>query len=254
MTDTAAWIAALRGSTDRFAALLEPLSAEEVTRPSYDSEWSIADVASHLGSQAEIFGHFFQAGRDGTPAPSNELFPPIWDEWNARPPAEQVSRSIAANREFIADIETLSDSARESFGLNLFGRDVDLSGFISMRLGEHALHVWDIAVALDPSTTLAPDAVDLLIDTFASMVGYIGKPAPGESLLVRTTSPARAFRFTLYPEVSMSAADTGTAADLELPAEALLRLLAGRLDPQHTAPELADHPAIPVLRTVFPGF
>jgi uncharacterized protein (TIGR03083 family) len=254
MTDAAAWIAALRGSTDRFTALLEPLSGQEVTGPSYDSEWSIADVASHLGSQSEIFGHFFEAGRDGSPAPGNELFPPIWDRWNALSPTEQVSESLAGNQAFIAGIEALPDSARDSFGLNLFGRDVDLAGFISMRLSEHALHVWDIAVALDPTTTVAPDAVELLIDTIASMAGYIGKPAPGDSLLVRTSSPTRAFRLTLNPEVSMSAEDPGAAADLELPAEALLRLLAGRLDPQHTAPELADHPALPALRTVFPGF
>ena len=45
-----------------------------------------------------------------------------------------------------------------------------------MKLSEHAVHSWDIAVALNPDETLAQEPVDLLIDTLAPMAGWSGKP------------------------------------------------------------------------------
>ena len=48
-----------------------------------------------------------------------------------------------------------------------------------MRVGEHAVHTWDIAVALDPKATVAADAVDLLIDTAPAIVARAMKPVEG---------------------------------------------------------------------------
>jgi hypothetical protein len=56
--NTVAWIKRLSCSHDQFTVLLSPLDDEAVAGPSYDDEWSIAQVASHLGSQAEIFARF----------------------------------------------------------------------------------------------------------------------------------------------------------------------------------------------------
>ena len=50
------WISALRHSHDRLRASVEPLGPDQLTQRSYPSEWTIAQVLSHLGSQAEIFG------------------------------------------------------------------------------------------------------------------------------------------------------------------------------------------------------
>jgi len=47
------WISALRHSHNRLRAAVEPLSPDQLGRPSYASEWSIAQVLSHLGSQAD---------------------------------------------------------------------------------------------------------------------------------------------------------------------------------------------------------
>ena len=69
MTDT---IDIVRRSQDRFAEILGSLPPDQVSAPSYDDEWSIADVASHLGSQAEIFGLFLEAGIDGTEPPDHD--------------------------------------------------------------------------------------------------------------------------------------------------------------------------------------
>ena len=48
------WISALRHSHDDLRASVEPLGRTQLEQRSYASEWSIAQVLSHLGSQAEI--------------------------------------------------------------------------------------------------------------------------------------------------------------------------------------------------------
>ena len=63
------WIGALRRSHDRLQALVEPLGLSQLEQRSYASEWSIAQVLSHLGSQAEIFGGFLEAGLTGQDPP-----------------------------------------------------------------------------------------------------------------------------------------------------------------------------------------
>ena len=50
-----------------------------------------------------------------------------------------------------------------------------------MRLGEHTLHTWDVAVALDPSAQVSPDAIDLLVDGLGDLVAPGGEAA-GRSL------------------------------------------------------------------------
>src|SRR5882672_1241683 len=101
------WIAALRGSHERLRNVAAPLSVEQLTGQSYDSEWSIAQVLSHIGSGAEIFGAFLAAARDGTPEPGREDFLPIWDRWNAKTPQAQADDSIAWNERLVTDLECL---------------------------------------------------------------------------------------------------------------------------------------------------
>ena len=143
-------IDALRQSQNRFTSVVSPLSDTAVRDRSYDDEWSIADVASHLGSQAEIFGLFLDAGIDGTEPPNHDAFLAIWDRWNAKPPTEQVSDSVAANESLVARIEEIPTDDRGAFAVEMFGGTRDLDGLAAMRLSEHAVHTWDIAVALDP--------------------------------------------------------------------------------------------------------
>src|SRR3954454_14020019 len=78
-TDASTWIAALRGSHERLRDLVEPLTPEEVAGRAYPSEWSIAQVLSHLGSGAEIFVEIVGAARAGQPVPGIDVMRPIWD-------------------------------------------------------------------------------------------------------------------------------------------------------------------------------
>jgi uncharacterized protein (TIGR03083 family) len=253
MVDIADWIRALRGSQDRFASLVSPLEGDAVSGPSYASEWSIAQVASHLGSQAEIFAMFLDAGTSGTDAPGLDEFKPIWAVWDNKAPQAQVTDSVRANEELTARIEGLSDSERAAFRLALFGMDLDLAGLTGMRLGEHAMHVWDIAVALDPTAEITPDAVELLVDSLPTMAARVGKPAEdGSTIAVETAAPQRSFVLTTGPEVALTAGAGTASAELRLPAEAFVRLVYGRLDPEHTPGD--PSPVLDRLRQVFPGF
>jgi hypothetical protein len=87
----------------RLAAVVGPLTAEEAAAgPSYDDDWSIAQVLSHLGSGAEIFGLILDAGRRGEDAPGMEQFQQVWDRWNAKSPEEQARDGVAADAAFLA--------------------------------------------------------------------------------------------------------------------------------------------------------
>lgn len=255
MADTATWIRAVRSSLDRFGGLLGPLTAAEVEGPSYNRDWSIADTASHLGSQAEIFGLLLDAGLSGAPAPGGEVFGRIWDRWNALAPTEQVRQSVEDNEALVARFEQTTDEERAAFALTALGRQLDLTGLVGMRLAELALHTWDIAVALDRSATVSADAVDLLVDALpatAARAGKAGAGADAEPVAVVTTDPDRTFVLSVGDQVTLQPSTSAGADPLELPAEALLRLVYGRLDPDHT-PAGVDDPRLSSLRTVFPG-
>jgi uncharacterized protein (TIGR03083 family) len=254
MPDTTIWIAAVRSSHDRLAGLLGHLGADDVRKPSYASEWSIADVASHLGSQAEIFGLFLAAGLSGSTAPGSEAFPPIWDRWNALTPTEQVTQSVAANEAFVRQLEAIPADEADRFELSMFGRDLDLAGLAAMRLGEHAVHTWDVAVALDPAATVAPDAVTLLIDTVAHIADRATPMPDLGPVPIDTTAPDRRFLLTAHPVVSLAVRADPADAAMQLTSEQFVRLVYGRLDAVHTPDNLTGDVRLADLRRVFPGF
>jgi uncharacterized protein (TIGR03083 family) len=257
MADFPTWLAALRRSHDRMAGLVGGLTDEQIRLRSYADQWSLAQVASHLGSQAEIFDLFLTAGLTGADAPDNDTIVPIWDRWNALPPRSQVADSVTANEQFVSRLEHLEPGQRDAFALSLYGRDLDLAGLVQLRLGEHALHTWDVAVALDPAATVAQDAVDLLIDTLPDTAAHAGTPVPGgRPLEVVTSDPLRTFALTLEPAVTLTSRDhlTPDAAVVRFPAEAFLRLVAGRLDDAHTPLGVDAGDRLDELRQAFPGF
>ena len=110
-----------------------------------------------------------------------------------------------------------------------------------MRLSEHAVHTWDVAVALDPAAEVAPDAVELLMVQLPMLAGWTGKTDGGPfRLRLRGTEPEADFllevadKVTLVPWPGEGPAGATADGQVQLPAEALLRLVYGRLDPAHT--------------------
>ena len=256
----APWIGALRHSHDTLRAKVEPLDPGQLEQRSYASEWSIAQVLSHLGSQAEIFGLFLDAGLSGQDPPGPDAFRPIWDTWNAKSAQAQAADALRADQATLERFESLDADEQSQLHLQLFGMELGAAGLARMRVSEHAIHAWDVLVALDPAATVAPDAVALLIDTLDQLVARSAKPdGKQRKVRVTTTDPERTFILETGDAVTLVAADGEAApelglSELRLPAEAFVRLLYGRLDPDHTPPAESTGVELDELRPIFPGF
>lgn len=255
-TSPAPWINALRSSHDRLQSIAGPLDAGQVAEQSYCTDWSIAQVLSHLGSGAEIFTLFTEAGVSGQEPPGRETFPPIWERWNAKSPQDQAADGLSADETLVETLESMDDEQLGKLRLSMFGMDLDAAGITRMRLGEHAVHTWDVAVARDRQATVAPEAVALLIDGVEQMAGRMGKAGgPEERVRVVTTDPERSFVLETGDKVELTpGAGEGGLPELRLPAEALIRLFYGRLDADHTPSSVASDVDLDGLRQVFPGF
>jgi uncharacterized protein (TIGR03083 family) len=257
-TSTDRLLGVLRASQRRLAEALGGLTEDQARTQSYDDDWSVAQVASHLGSGAEIYGLFLAAGLRGDPAPGVEALQPIWDDWNGKKPLDQTRDAITANDALLDSVDALSPSERQAWSLDLFGAVRDLDGVLQMRVAEHAIHTWDVVVSFDPSATIADDATAYVVDNLAMVASWTGQKHDEQaSIEVRTRAPERAFHLDLGPSgvsLTPSSDDTAAAAALALPAEAFVRLVYGRLDPDHTPVTVEVRGFdLDLLRSTFPG-
>lgn len=251
------WIDALARSHERLAGVVAGLADEELVRPSYCSDWTVAEVLSHVGSGAEIFGLLLDAAMAGEDPPGRETFEAVWAVWNAKDPHSQAADAIGANASLVERFCALTDGERGTLRLSMFGRELDVVGLARMRLSEHALHTWDVAVVFDEEAVVAADAVALLVGTVEELAPRVGKPA-GRPLrrVVVTSDPKGAFVLESAETVSVCLLEDEEGSDaVHLPSEAFVRLLYGRLDDRH-APMVpaGDVAALQELRELFPGF
>jgi uncharacterized protein (TIGR03083 family) len=248
-------IAALRSSHHQLSTIVESLTPEQLRGRAYPSEWTIAQVLSHLGSGAEINALVFDAGLAGQEAPKQEAFQAIWDVWNAKSPDAQAADALKFNAILLEKIEALDADQRATASFSLWSGPADITGFVTSRLSEHAVHGWDVAVTVDPTATISPDAVGIVLDGVNRLIGFIGKPGPAGRVHVTTTNPDRAYALVLGEKVALESWDGGdSTGTLALPAEAFLRLIYGRLDADHTPPLTATDVNLDTLRAAFPGF
>jgi uncharacterized protein (TIGR03083 family) len=232
-------------------------AAGEATDPSYCSEWTIAQVLSHLGSGAEIGLLNLNAALAGGPPPERDLYLAIWDVWNAKSPEAQAADSLVSDAAYISKWESLDDAALDALRVPMMGRELDASAYVAMRLFEHAVHTWDIAVMSDPAAGVLPVATEMLVGRVPDRIGraaHGAKPAAAPVRLeVTTVAPDDRFALSIEPEAV--GIDDGSAADgsVAIPGEALLRLISGRLDPAHTPAGVSVSGAVSLdeLRTLF---
>jgi uncharacterized protein (TIGR03083 family) len=243
---------ALRASVERLAALVAPL--DERDRSAYPTEWSVADVVSHLGSGAVIWSRVLDDQLAGTPTPDG-FNQQVWDEWNAKSSEAKVHDGIAADASFLAQVESTPPADRDRVHVAMGPMELDWDTVVRMRLNEHLVHEWDVAVALDPDATLPDDGVAFVVDELETIARWAAKPAgPSRSITVATSTPTRGFRIDVGDAVSLAAIDPPDDPDLSLPAEAFVRLVYGRLDPDHTPASVSgDADALAQLRQVFAG-
>ncbi|MFI7705067.1 maleylpyruvate isomerase family mycothiol-dependent enzyme [Nonomuraea sp. NPDC049480] len=256
-------IAVLRTGHDNLAGLVSGFSDEDLARPSGAAEWDISQVLSHLGSGAEIARAVVQAALAGEPSPGHDFNQAVWDRWNAMTRRERAGGFLQANENLTALYESLDMGTREKLRIDLgfLPAPVDVASAARMRLSEFALHSWDVRVVFDEHATLAPDATAALLHGAPDLLAWLGKAdeLDGRRLVIEvtTTEPASVFALSLEAPISVDF-DVPERPDgtLTLPAEAWLRLVAGRLAPRHTPSGVVAAGAadLHLLRRVFPGY
>ncbi len=247
-------LAALQTSVARVHRIVVGLGPEQVRESAYPREWSVADVLSHIGSGGVIMRRSLEDTLAGRKA-DGSFNQTVWDEWNAKSPEDQASGALVADVALLAALDEVGEEQRRGFTLAMGPMKLDFDSFVGLRLSEHVVHTWDIEVVVDPDAVLPEGAAAVMIDRVGVIAGLVGRP-PGTDAAVRvsTTGPERHLAVLLSPDsVQLVPSEPGSDPDLTLPAEAFIRLIYGRLDPDHT-PRGIDGPPLEQLRQVFPGF
>jgi uncharacterized protein (TIGR03083 family) len=248
-------IEALRGSVTRLRELVAALTEQQLTRAAYPTEWTLADVLSHLGSGAVITTRRLDDTVAGRTTP-DDFARGVWDTWNAKLPVARRGDALVADAELLSRIDAVTPEQRHTFASAMGPMILDFQQFVGMRLNEHALHTWDIAVVDDPTATIAQPAAGLIVDNLELIARFTAKPTGDtQTITVATTDPIRRFLIELSPEAvafSPAATSSPSTSGVEIPAEAFTRLIYGRLDPDHT-PSGYYGDALDTLRRVFPG-
>jgi uncharacterized protein (TIGR03083 family) len=244
---------ALDLSVGHLRSTVEGLSESQYVASAYPTDWTVADVMSHIGSAAIIFKRGIDDSLEGreTPPQFNQS---VWDVWNAKTPHAQVTDALVADGALLAQLLELTPEERDAYALNLGPMKFDFDRAVRLRLGEHVFHSWDIDVTFDPQATLQSEAVPFLFGNLELLMRFAAKPTGNEHTLhIRTTDPQKQFALTQSADgVTLNEVEDVEVSDLELPAEAFLRLAYGRLDEKHT-PAGIDTTHLAELRQVFPG-
>jgi uncharacterized protein (TIGR03083 family) len=245
---------ALRNSVQHLHEVASQLDPAQYTSPAYPSDWTTADTFSHLGSGAVIGQQSFENSlfdRDADPSFNTST----WDEWNAKDPTDQITECLISDAAYLAALEASSEEQRETFRMNMGPHTFDFEGLVGLRLGEHVLHTWDIEVPFRPDATLTSEAASAVLDGIQFVASRAAKPTgDARAITIRTSDPVRDFTLILDEDsVEFVENPHDGDVDLEIPAEALVRLIYGRLDEAH-APASVSGDVVDYLRTLYPGF
>jgi uncharacterized protein (TIGR03083 family) len=258
-TDTTDLITALRTLHDALAARALELSPDQLRERSYDTEWTVGDVLSHLGSGAELGLMGLRSDAEDSPTPEESAV--VWAQWSARTPEQQAVEAIRLDEEYVAALETCDERTVAGLARELAGLDVDASDILAMRVAEQTMHGWDIAVAFDDDAALPAVGVPGIFQILWLTLRFATQPYDGElRVRILTTDPEGDYLLEIIggeTRLKPSEKNIDTAAldgELQLPAEAMLRLFYGRLDPRHTPPHKAsDEALLERLRALFKG-
>ncbi|HVT64222.1 MAG TPA: maleylpyruvate isomerase family mycothiol-dependent enzyme [Mycobacteriales bacterium] len=252
-------ITAIGDHHDALADVIPNLSDDELTAPSGASEWTVAQVFSHLGSGAELGLATFQALVTGDALPDDEANRAVWDRWNAMSPREQADGFLEHNERLLDAYEELTPDQRENLEVKLpyLPEPIRIATYLGMRLNELALHSWDARVALDNTATLDEEAAAVLAEHHAGemsfLLAFTAKPAAlGEQAVLTLDS----YGLVLADRAALTTSVEAATATFDGPLEAFIRLISGRLKPEHTPSGVAvtGNVSLDDLRKVFPGY
>ena len=264
--DPVAVTAALRREYELLDSCLAALRPERWAGPSAAAEWNVQKVVSHLGSGAEITLRTLQQELDGAAPLTAESRQEVWDHFDSLAPAPLFAAFEERNQAHLGYLEALAPEQRAR-RLRFFAGEAPVGEYSQYRLSELALHSWDIRVALDPTARLLPDTTRTLLPL---MLQTLPRRANADA---RARLAGTAYAFVLAGAVRCELAVAvqaesvaveqawfgGPVATLWLPAEAFIRLLAGRLPlpVAEQAGELVvegDGTAARALNELFPGY
>jgi uncharacterized protein (TIGR03083 family) len=257
--DATPWIDALHLSHDHLADKIAELTPDQLRAQSMCTDWDVSQVLSHLGSGAEITRNGLDAAVNGTEPPPNEA---IWDRWNAMSPDERATAFVDSDARHLEMLDSLDDATRESLQIDLgfLPAPIDLTTAVGMRLNEHALHSWDVFATFDPEAGVDRSSAALLASRVSPVFRFMANGEwagePG-TIALHLTDPEIALSLGVGDETTLT---TGSATDpvarLDLPAEAWLRLIYGRLAPERTPSDVRAEPddLVDQLRGLFKGF
>ena len=247
---------------ERLARLVSSLSDDQLTLPSGASEWTVAQVLSHLGSGAEITLDSLRAARSGVERAA-DANAGVWARWDAMAPREQAEEYLRAGGELDRAYAELDPVQRTDLRvpMGFLPQPADADLFTGMRLNEAVLHAWDVEVAFDPSATVPTDVAAVLVDQFLGplgfMLGFTAKPDALDdrpvTLTVRTT-PDRTLTLRLAEQAQLTDGADSSDGELRLPLEALPRLLSGRLHGSNSGILIDGPVSLADLQRVFPGY
>ncbi|WP_372661431.1 maleylpyruvate isomerase family mycothiol-dependent enzyme [Amycolatopsis kentuckyensis] len=250
-------ITALRAEHDVLGALVRTLTDEQLAAPSGASEWTVAQVLSHLGSGAEIGrAPIARAAGETVEAEDNQT---IWARWDSSTPRAQAEGFLEHNARWLDLVEAFTPEQRTSLTVDLgfLPEPVPLVTAVGMRLSEVANHSWDVRVAFDSEAGVAAGSAEVLVDLLTGpvgfLVGWLAKPAE----LAQPASVAVHDGPGLVIDEAVTVVDhlESPSATFTGPAEAFVRLLTGRLKaPYDQGVTVEGSVTLDDLRRVFPGF
>jgi uncharacterized protein (TIGR03083 family) len=250
-------IAVLRATHDDLAALVPGLTDEQLTGPSGASEWTVAQVLSHMGSGAEIGLATLQTALAAGP----DFNQSVWDRWNAMSPREQATNYLDHDARLVAAFEGLTPEQRSTgqVDLGFLPEPLSLASFAGMRLNEAAQHSWDVRVAFDPAAAIPANAAAVLAEHLAGglsfLTGFIGK-ADALAGPVVVDIEGSGYGIAVIDKVAVVTKPAEPTATFTGPLEAAIRLVGGRLRPANTPESVKVTGAVTLddLRRVFPGY
>ena len=252
---------ALRTEHDALAAFATSLTDEQLSGLSGASEWSVAQVLSHLGSGSEIALAGLKAALGQGEVPGDDFNRSVWDRWDAMDPREQRNEFIAHDGELVAALEGLTTDQHSSLEVVVGFMPVPLSvsAFAGMRLNEVAHHSWDARVSTDADAGLLDGSTPVVLEhatgDLAFLLGFLGKAdRVGERVVLAIGGTGH--MLVIDDGVGAGSSDDEATATFDGPVEAALRLVTGRLGPSHTPATVSvtGNVTLDQLREVFPGF
>jgi uncharacterized protein (TIGR03083 family) len=212
------WLALLRESTDRFAAVID--GADPATRITWCPDWTLHDLVDHLGGVHQWAAH---AVVDGNP------------DFEAEPvsPGTDLAGWYRGHAAGLVDVLTATAPDAPAWTLDKADRTAGV--WRRRQVHETVMHAWDAQEALGAATPMDPalawDGVLEVVDVMYPRQVRLGRIAPLPTAILLVPSDV---------DANVLLGSGRGAQVVDAPAETLLRLLWHRAPTDDLDPRTAE--------------